>query len=91
MATPASTVIDRVLNKFRYKDPVLTLNGAITNVQTDPQVNDYLPNIGSGSIIQVGEEYMLVTATSGTGPMTLTVVRECLGSTASSPADNAQV
>jgi len=87
MATLTSTVVDRVLNKFRYKDPVLTLNGAITNVQTDPAVNDFLPSIGKGSIIQVNEEYMLVTATSGTGPMTLTVVRGWLGSTAATASN----
>ncbi len=87
MATPTSTVIDRVLNKFRYKDPVLTLNGAINDTQEDPAVNDYLPSIGRGSIIQIGDEYMLVTATSGTGPMTLTVVRGWLGSTKAVASD----
>ncbi len=87
MPTPVSTVITRVLNNFRYKDPVLTLSGAITNVQTDPAVTDFLPSIGKGSIIQVGDEYMLVTATTGTGPMTLTVVRGWLGSTAATAAD----
>ncbi len=87
MATLTSAVINRVLNKFRYKDPVLTLNGAIDTVQTDPIVNDFLPSIGVGSIVQINDEYMMVTATSGTGPMSLTVVRGWLGSTKASAAD----
>ena len=87
MATPVSAIITRVLNQFRYKDPVLTLSGAIDATQLDPAVNDFLPSIGSGSIIQIGDEYMLVTAVTGTGPMTLTVVRGWLDSTGASAAD----
>ena len=86
MASPVDTTVTRILNQFRYKDPVLPLSGAINNSQTDPAVSDYLPNIGVGSIIQVNDEYMLVTAVTGTGPMTLTVIRGWLGSTAASAA-----
>ena len=81
MATPVSTVITRVLNQFRYKDPVLTLSGALNNSQTDVDLNDFLPNVGKGSIIQINDEYMLVIATTGTGPLVLTVERGWLGST----------
>ncbi len=87
MATPVSTVINRVLNQFRYKDPVLTLSGAIDTSQTNPAINDFLPNIGAGGIIQIGNEYMLVTAVTGTSPMTLTVERGWLGSTPAIAAD----
>ena len=80
MATLVSTVINRVLNQFRYKDPVLTLSGALNNSQTDVNLNDFLPNVGSGSIIQINDEYMLVTATTGTGPLVLTVERGWLES-----------
>lgn len=88
MATLASTVINRVLNQFHYRDPVLTLTGAITNSETPIQVNAFLPSVGTGSILQIGEEYILVTAVSGTTTLTLTVIRGWLGSTAASHSMN---
>jgi hypothetical protein len=91
MTSPVDTTITKVLNQFRYKDPVLPLSGAINDSQTDPAVNDFLPNIGPGSIVQVDDEYMLVTAVTGTGPMTLTVVRGWLETVAASHSSGAPV
>lgn len=81
MPVLVSDVITRVNEKFRYRDPVLPLAASIDNSQTSLTVNDYLPVIGLGNVIKIGNEYMLVTATSGTGPMTLTVIRGWFAST----------
>ena len=81
MAVLANAIINRVLDQFRYRDPVLTVSSAVGTSDTTVDVDDFLPNVGPGNIIQIEDEYMLVTATSGTGPMTITVKRGWLGST----------
>ena len=80
MAVLASSIIDRVLDQFRYRDPVLTVASAVGTSDNTVDVDDFLPNIGAGNIIQISDEYMLVTSVTGTGPMTLSVKRGWLGS-----------
>ena len=86
MAVLASAIINRVLDQFRYRDPVLTTASSATSGDTTITVNDFLPNIGPGNIIQIEDEYILVTNVSGTGPMSLTVIRAWLSSTAATHA-----
>lgn len=81
MAVLASIIINRVLDQFKYRDPVLTVSSAVGNSDLTVDVDDFLPNIGPGNIIQINDEYMLVTSVSGTSPMTCTVKRGWLGST----------
>lgn len=82
MAVLASSIINRVLDQFRYRDPVLTVNSAVGTSDVTVDVDDFLPNVGPGNIIQINDEYLLVTAVSGSDPMTLSVKRGWLGSTA---------
>ena len=86
MAILASVLVDRVLRNFKYRDPFLTLNAGINNSETSVDVNDIMPNVSTGSIVLINEEYLMVTNTSGSTPMTLTVVRGWLGSTAATHA-----
>lgn len=88
MAVLTSSIINRVLDQFRYRDPVLTINSAVIPADSTIDVDDFLPNIGQGSIIQINEEYVLVTDYDGTGPMTLTVKRGWLNTTAGTHAQN---
>ena len=81
MAILASVIINRVLDQFRYRDPVLTVNGSISSGAVTATINDFMPAIGPGNIIQINDEYLLVTAVSGSSPMTITVIREWLNST----------
>ena len=81
MPVLASSIINRVLDQFRYRDPVLTVSSAVGTSDVTVDVDDFMPNIGPGNIIQINDEYMLVTDTSGTGPMTLNVKRGWLSST----------
>ena len=89
MATLVSTVIDKVVEPFRYQDPADVLNGALTTTTTAVVITfDY--TVGERSVIEIERELMFVTDWDSSNKIA-TVKRGAYGSTAVPHADASMV
>lgn len=79
--TTVASVVDRVLRKFQSRDTPDILEASMTDTQGTISYRGFLPAWGPGSLIQVGEERMLVTENDDVNH-TATVVRGWDGTTA---------
>jgi hypothetical protein len=89
MATLVSTVINRCLLPFRYKDPVDVLTGTLTSTAVSvPFTFDF--RVAESSIVEIDSELMLVTSWDSANK-TATVKRAILGTTAATHSSGATV